>query len=304
MYLLGSAAAAIGVVMYGRMLAARRVVLAQQRFALAIASSFAITVILLVVNENLHGIFLQYEYYAVDLWPFLALMLFSFEIDRGFTRTYIFVLLFIVACFVGVAIKQYEMPDWATDNQTVESVAIAVAAMVLLLGLQRNPRALLLGGYLLALTLSTLVVRTHQVGVIWEDPNSNKWRDRNVRLNTGLKFLAQAFTNSNVPHLHRPKFWADDDDVFDAIAYPRAYLWCGFQRFPKIDPERLKERYGVFNPGDVVVIVARPSDLFDRAKITLNGLNLEPKEITSKTIVDENGPYEILVVSIARRQPQ
>lgn len=94
----------------------------------------------------------------------------------------------------------------------------------------------------------------------------------------------------------------DEANVFDATHYSRSYLWCVVQQFPNIDQELWKRPGRDFKPGDTLVIVARPPQLFDRVRTLLNDLNLEPKEISTKAIVDEEGPYEILVVAVAKKQ--
>lgn len=163
MYLFGLAAAAIGIVAHRRILVAERNTIGFQRFELAIAISFAVTLIVLIADELLHGIFLEYTYYYVFLWPFLALAIFAFDIDINSRMKYFFVFFFATACFLCVATKQYRLPDWVTDRQTGELIVIAIVAIVLLRTLQRTHRAVLFGVYLLVLALSMLIARPNEM---------------------------------------------------------------------------------------------------------------------------------------------
>jgi hypothetical protein len=298
--LFGFGAAAIGTVAHSRNLAANRGTIGSAGLQLATTISFAITLMLLVANESLHGVFLQFDYYYVFIWPFLALTIFATEIDRGVTKKFPFVFVFAVACFVGVGIKQYAMPEWTADFQTVESVVLALVAIVLLLTVERTPRASLFGGYLLVVALSTLVVRPHGMGSqLWEENNSTDQRHSYARINSGLKFLARLFAKPElIPG--GPKFWIDDDNVSDAFPYSVSYLSCRSHPFPNIDTDLWDTQR--FESGDVLVIVARAPNLLNRARPLLNGLKLEPIEMGSKTIADEDGGYEILVVRLGRMQ--
>jgi hypothetical protein len=299
-YVLGGGAAAVGIVVQGWKLA--RAMSGFERRTLAIAISFGATLFMLIIQEIFHGIFLQYHYYAVFLWPYFALTLFSLPIDRNISGRAVFTFAFAIACLVGVAIKQYYLPDWLDDHQTAVSIVLAVVAVALLLALQRTVRAPLFSSYLLVLALFTLVVRPQGMGShLWQESNSSERRHSYERVNSGLKFLAQTFAEPNLG-IKSPTFWLDDDNVADAFSYAASYLQCQFQPFPKIDPELWKSLD--FRPGDVLVIVARPPNLFERAKASLNGLKLTANRINSKTIVDENGSYELLVVRLSSEQPQ
>ena len=99
MFLLGLGAAAIGIVTHGRDTTARNAA-KPERGRLAIAISFALTMGLLIVNDSLHGVFLQYDYYYVLLWPFLALTIFAAVPDIGSRASDIF-LFFFVYCMPG-----------------------------------------------------------------------------------------------------------------------------------------------------------------------------------------------------------
>jgi hypothetical protein len=303
MYLLGFAAAAIAASQ--KMPLRRDDASAAERRNFALAASFITTLAILLFHALSRGVYLQYEYYYVFLWPFLALALFAVGIERGVRTSFALVLLFALACFAGVAIKQYEMPDWAIHQQTIASLVLGVIAIVLLFVLQRAVRTSLLGGYLLTLALLTLFVRPHETGwQLWEAPNSKESRHSYARLNSGLKFLAATFKDPNVAPFDKPKFWLDEDSVLDAPSYARSYLWCQFPRLPNIGSERWTGPDLPFEPGDALVIVARPPDLFNRVKSALSKLNLEPGKIGSATIVDEKGPYELLVVSVRSTSPQ
>jgi|HubBroStandDraft_1064217.scaffolds.fasta_scaffold1268697_1 hypothetical protein len=74
-----------------------------------------------------------------------------------------------------------------------------------------------------------------------------------------------------------------------------------FTHSQKIYPELSSNKS--FKAGDILVIIARPPRLFDRVRIALDDLNLMPKELGDETLVDEKGPYEILVVSAERTRP-
>jgi hypothetical protein len=301
MYILGFAAAAICVFDRGLRLKRQRAS-ASDRRQLAIAASFIVTLVVLVYDVLSHGVTLQYEYYYVFLWPFLALVVFAAEIDRGCRRKSIFVLMFGVACFVGIAIKQYQLPPWINDHQPAASIAIAIAATALLIVLQQKPQASLLTGYLLVLSLATLVVRPHQMGgLLWEQPNTHEQRNSYRRLNAGLKFLDQILSKPGVAD-DFPHVWVDPDGPIEGRAYSVAYYECRFHPFPKINPDYWKRPGLNFEPGDLVVVVSRPPNLFDRVTAALNGLNLQPTEIASKTISDEKGLYEIMVVTVGERR--
>ena len=312
-YLLGSVAAAVAIATFSaRAPGAHPGPSGHSRFGLATAIAFATTMVLLVGDQLSHGLVLEYDYYYVLLWPFLALTLFSVDFSGAARIPWQAVVLFALAGFLGVAIKQYWMPAWIAEWRTAESVAIAVAALALLMLWRVARPAWVSACYLGLLVLSTLVVRPEES--LWDDPNSAQPRHAYARLHTGLQFLARTFGD---PHLVRPfnnarltsqvpKFWADEADVPDAAVYPRAYLWCEYHRFPEIDPKqwaRWYRRGEDFEPGDFVVVVARPPNLFARALPALHGLDLEPTTIASKTIVDEKGPYELLVLGVTRKLP-
>jgi hypothetical protein len=301
MYLLGIGAAAISIVTYGMPLR-RCDVSAFERRGFAVGASFMVTFAVLFYDTLSRGIFLQYAYYYAFLWPFLALTLFALKIDQGLNRRGIFVIFFAVACFAGVMIRQYEMPEWLDSQQAALSIFLAITAIILLLFLQRTAHAFLLGGYLLVLASTMLVVRTHQMGgQIWEEPNRNEPRDSFIRLNSGLRFLSQTLRNRNVAFRY-PRFWVDQENVDDALAYPRSYLYCQLKPLPNMDPKLWYDVYANLEPGDVLVVIARPEALFDRVKTALNGLNLQATKIDSKKIVDEEGLYEILVVLVSSGQ--
>lgn len=88
----------------------------------------------------------------------------------------------------------------------------------------------------------------------------------------------------------------------DALAYPRSYLYCQFKPLPNIDPALWYDVNAELEPGDVLVVIARPQNLFNRVRTALNGLNLQATEIDSKKIVDEEGQYEILIVLVSGGQ--
>ena len=299
MFLLGLGAAAIGAITIRQKLAQRKATDPERR-DLAIAISFALTMGLLLADDSPHGVFLQYDYYYVLLWPFLALTIFSVVPDADFPAKDFLPLCFASACLLGIGVKQYDMPNWAAAYQVAELIAIAILAIALILALQRSARVWIFTGYLLMLATSTLIVRPDDFGgLLWEAPNDNLRRHSYARLNSGLRFLAQTFSDPKLHVNNVPQFWADEENVDDGLPYPRSYIWCGFHRFPKIDPERWQTRYGKFLPGEILVIVARPPNLFDRARKILNGLKLEPTELASKTIADDDGSYEILVVRLS-----
>jgi hypothetical protein len=302
MYILGFAAAAIGIFDRGVRLIRHNASVTDRRI-LAIAAAFIAMLTVLIYDVFSRGVTLQYEYYYVFLWPFLALVVFAADIDRGLVRKPVFILIFSVACLVGIAIKQYELPPSIRDHEPAASVAVAVVAAALLIALLQKPRTLLLTGYLLVLASATLVVRPHQMGgQLWERPNSNEQRNSYARLKDGLKFLAQLFSDPNLSN-DIPLVWVDPNGPVEGPAYSVAYYECHFHPFPKIDPALWATPGLDFEPGVALVVVSRPPHLFDRVKAALKELNLVPTEIASKTISDERGPYEIMVVSVSGTQP-
>jgi hypothetical protein len=300
MYLVGLGAAVVGIVAYRPFLRIIPGATGSERCRFAIALSFLGTAAVLVGDAVNHGIFLQYDYYFVLLWPFLALTIFAVGIDRK-PVTLSFIIIFAAACLGGVAIKQYDLPTWLYQWRFSASLVFAAAAISLLLALQQTGRAVILGCCLLALATSNVFVRPEWMGIrLWDRPNGPEWRDSYARVNSGLKFLDRTFRDPAVT-IDAPKFWVDAENVSDGPYYSRSYLSCGFHPFPNIDPERWRRSGRNFERDDVLVIVARPPNLFDRAKTVLNAYDLVPAELAEKTIVDEDGPYEILVVRLSAK---
>jgi hypothetical protein len=302
-YLTGIGVAAIGIALYVRAAAANRDGGYQQnRFGFAINMAFAVTMLILLIGESRQGIFLQYDYYYVLLWPFIAIAIFSQPIDERLERRVLFVLLYAVVCCAFVAIKKDDLPSWASDHAVAVSLILATLAIGVLLAQRLTGRTMFVGLYLLALGLLTLGVRPQDMGTqLWDRANRSEWRNSYARINSGLKFLAQTLDNYGA-QTPAPKFWVDSESVSDGPAYPRSYLWCGFHPFPEIDTERWEHGLS-FDPGDVVVVIAAPRHLFDRVTLALASHGLVPLEISSKTLADEeDGPYEILVIYVAVMQ--
>jgi hypothetical protein len=300
-FLLGFGAAAICIVVTIRAMLNRGGTAVQRR-GLATGISFALVLGILLVDNALGGFFLQYDYYYVFLWPFLALTLFALDIDRGFRSKNALLLVFVILCLLGTATKQYHLPQMTAGQIAAASITIASVASVFLLASQWTVRVTVAGAYLLLLASTTLFVRPEQMGAeLWYAIDSPAPRRSYERINAGLKFLAPLFADLSLVD-DVPKIWPDPNDPADGIIYAGAYLWCGYHPFPKIDPARWETSGLNFEPGDQVVIVARPENLFARAKKSLNDLFLEPTEVASKILVDEKGPYEILVVSVSKRQ--
>jgi hypothetical protein len=298
MYILGFGAAFIGIMMRRPFHRTIRQTSPSGRREFAISISFVITLIVLFVDELLHGIFLQYDYYFVLLWPFLSLTIFAIGNVGASTRFPFGLFFFYAVCLIGVTIKQYDMPDWVYDWRLSETIVLATVSIVLLLALRLTGRTLFFVCYLFVVALSTVLVRPDAMGIqLWQRPNRDEWRDSYARLNFGLKFLARTFGNPDIG-FDVPKFWVDRENVSDGLYYPRSYLSCGSHPFPNIDPERWARSGRDFRPGDIIVIIARPPNVFDRARAALDSLNLEPTELVSTTIVDEDGPYDILVVRV------
>jgi hypothetical protein len=301
MYLIGIGVAAIGIARYSRAGANVSGGDRSARFEYAINIAFAATISILLVGELRRGIFLQYDYYYVLLWPFLALAIFTQPIDRELRHRFFYILLFAVVCCLCVAIKRYDLPAWAGDHEVAVSLVLAATTVMALLAWQRGPSSALVAVYLVVLGFSTSVVRPLDMGAhLWDRANGDEWRNSYVRINSGLQFLAQTFGN-NGAEIPAPKFWVDGDAVSDGPAYPRSYLWCGFHPFPEFDPERWQHGLA-FLPGDLVVVIASPSDLFNRVTSALASRGLVPAKISSKTIEEADGPYEILVISVAARK--
>lgn len=301
--IIGVGVAAIGIGRFVHTVSNRRGSLQQNRFEVAISAALGLTVLGLLVDASRQGVFLQYDYYYALLWPFLALAIFARPIDRDLKFGLIFVIFYAVVCCVCVAIKQYALPSWINDHQAVLSLVSGAVTVILLLALQRAPHPALVGVCLLGFGLSALVVRSQHMGThpLWDRPNGSEWRNSYARINSGLKFLAETLGNG-VANPHGPAFWVDGDTVSDGPAYVRSYLWCGFHHFPKIDQERWEAGY-TFDSGDVLVVIAPPSNLFSRVTVALASLGLIPTKMSSMTIVnEEEGPYEILVVSVAAKQ--
>ena len=81
MYLLGLLVALVCFIFYASQIFAKNNFNTDRLQRFAFVSAYLVAFPVLIVGDMFGGIFLEYEYYAVFLWPFLALVIFTFEFE-------------------------------------------------------------------------------------------------------------------------------------------------------------------------------------------------------------------------------
>lgn len=274
-----------------------------QRYSVALSIAFVVTFVVLCVDEMAKDIILQEDYYFVFLWPFLALTIFAFDFKMTFIPRVPLALLFFVAFFVGISLKTGTLHYLNGEAKTYASAAIAVAcgALIIVAMAARAPltRAMTGCAFLLMLSLTSLAVRPHHFGYqLWDWDNSTAPREAYRRVHLGLEYLGGFFSQKSAPQ-GEFRFWTNEREVPDGLAYARSFIFCGFQRFPNYKPT--VDATQQFNPGQTIIVIARSDNIMARVTAAFDNLNLHATVVGSVTIPDSAGPYDILVTVVSKK---
>lgn len=278
---------------------ARDTVLMRRILAISIGV-LALIAALLGYNE-VGGDFVQFDYYYVAFVPYLTLVLFlpiafADRAGNGNGKLYLGATIFALGAALAVSIDAAMIPwIYIGDDQAVGSLVLAVTAACIFIMLLRAKRAKnnwVLPAYLI--TTLCMIVLSHpvQLGVqIWLDSRADgaARMDSYIRIREGLSFLEHQKLST------QPDFWIDEASTpGEAIAYPRSYLYCGYPRFPKADPDH------PFLHGDDVVVVSGSADIRSRAKAAFGALHLRVSELSEQTIRFNKVAYDILIDHITK----
>jgi hypothetical protein len=304
MYLLGLSVALVCFLFYGFQIFAKKNFRTDRLQRFALISAYLVTFPLLIVGDMFGGIFLEYEYYSVFLWPFLALVIFTFEFNSSRLSKIPTSMLFFSACLVALLLKQHWVPGLSGAVITSTSILIAISAASLIgaatMVSRETATIAICLTYLAVISSTCLVVRPMWFGgQLWTEEKNSESRKMYERVHVGLKYLHTLFgLNSGLSEF--PKFWIDPN-VQDGLSYARSFLWCKFNEFPNVDPKLSSIGQG-FKSGETVVIVARPQNLTARVIAAFKELHLETTVVGSLTINDDVGPYDLLVTIVTARK--
>jgi len=269
----------------------------------------------LLLYDRVGGVFLQYDYYFEFLIPYLALtvvlplQLFSFD-DLRWTLPCSLTFLFV--CVAAASVPVQGAPWLYQEPQSMYLALLLTLIIALLILLSRRFEAASIlspAFYLGALAGLTLIVRPNYFGQqLWTADSGPIDRDSYARIRQGLTFL------SSMHFAKHPKFWVDTSDGrAETIAFPRSYLQCQFNPFPRVDPRwwfsEDRPTFGIpvtigehrFLPGDNVVVVSAQHNIASVARKSFDTLGLLTMPRAHLVVGDGNSRYEILVEYVLRQ---
>jgi hypothetical protein len=298
MYLLGLATACVCFIYYLQRARHERQSTVAERHTLAITLSFVLSFGVWFVYDMLGGVFLQYEYYFILMWPFLTLTIFAGDIGWDAESQFRFVLVFLIACCLGIIIRTPNLANISRATEAEISVVIAFGVAVLFsvaLRIENGPRrTILAAGTLLLLSLMTLVARPHKMGYqLFHPPGGEAPINAYARLHAGVNFVDWVTKGAR----SAPVFWTNPAEIPDAIPYASSFLACEFGYFPAVGADISNSQ-----TGDFIVVIARPENLLDRIKVAIRDLKLDVKVIDTMVLKDDRGPYSILITSVTKQE--
>jgi len=274
----------------------------QQKLIAAFSIGTLATICLLLIYNQIGGVFLHYDYYYYFFIPYVLLAVFAAPLSLGAQSGLLITSVLAVAAAISVLVPNdaiewiYKIPHQALTS--VGAALLAVVSCVVWSFAQGRAKALFGCVFALSIAGMMLAQRPPDYGAdVWSGDPNHSMKAEYVRTRMGMEFLR------SLPFKQPPSFWVDSEQTLqEAWVYAPSYMACGYNHFPTIDPQLWSHPGRDFVPGDDVVVVSGRKNVATLAPTAFASLGLSVRELAEKDISYAGFRYMLVAFQVTGRK--
>jgi len=272
-----------------------------ERGAFAFSVATLLMLVLLVAYNQAGGIFLQYDYYFYYFVPYFVLCVASVFIGANTRQLGPIAVTIFLAMIIAAAVSRVDGVPWLYAEPTnfrlsmLLASGVGVCAVALTTGLNKQRWLIFVTGALVV--GATLLQRPSIMGAdLWQHTLAGTHREKYAEMREAMSFLTkQHFTDV-------PLFWIDSRETPEMVAsYSPAYMFCGFNSFPTVNPDIWFRPGRSFDAGDDIVLVSGRRHIEYEAKVGFRSLGVTAQETAKDVIPYPGGKYDVIVYHVTAR---
>ena len=256
----------------------------QRKLVTAFSIGTLATGCLLLIYNQIGGVFLHYEYYYYFFVPYFVLAVFAAPLSLEVRSSLIIPIVLALAAPISVLVPNdvivwiYDVPHQALAS--IGAALLTIASCVAWSSARGRASALLGCVFAVSIAAMMFVQRPPEYSAeVWSRDPNHSMKAEYARTRIGMEFLRR------IPFKQPPAFWVDSEQTLpEGRVYAPSYMACGYNRFPTIDPQLWSRPGRDFEPGNNVVVVSGRKNIVTLAPMAFASLGLAVRELAADEI--------------------